>query len=159
MDRVYAWEAATFAATPEQIYAVISDYRHHHPQILPSPYFDKLEVEEGGQGAGTVFRAEMNVFGVKQAFRMRVTEPEPGRKLVESDLGTDLVTTFSIKPTGDARQTELEIATNWTPKPGLAGWIERATAPTIMRMIYRKELRKLAAYLQQINNATSAAQF
>lgn len=157
MDRVSAQKTATLAATPEQIYAVIADYRHHHPQILPRPYFDRLEVEEGGFGAGTVFRAEMNVFGVKQAFRMRVAEPEPGRTIVESDLRTDLVTTFSIIPTADPAQTQLQIETNWTPKPGLAGWIERATTPAILRMIYRKELRVLADYLRQRNAVPSGA--
>jgi hypothetical protein len=50
----------------------------HHPAFLPKNYFRKMEVEGGGVGEGTVFHAEMEVFGSKFAFRMRVSEPQPG---------------------------------------------------------------------------------
>jgi hypothetical protein len=54
--------------------------------ILPKPYFTKLEVEQGGMGAGTIIRIHMRVFGAERILRQRVSEPDPGRILVEQDM-------------------------------------------------------------------------
>lgn len=138
---------ATIAAAPEQVYAVFADYRSAHPQILPRPYFIGLEVEQGGYGAGTVFRAFPRSFGTQRTLRMAVTEPEPGRVLVETDLASDLVTTFTITPTDDPQRTQVRIATQWSAKPGIAGLLDRLMTPPILRMVYRKELGEVQRYL------------
>lgn len=130
-----------------KIYPILADYRNHHPHILP-PAFTGLEVEEGGYGAGTVFRAGLQVMGQTQSFRMRVTEPEPGRVMAETDLDTGLVTKFIIEPR-DNGQSEVTIATTFQPSPGLKGWLERITAPGLMRRIYRQELQKIDDYTQR----------
>ena len=146
MATVHAEESALIDARPEQIYAILSDYRTTHPQILPKQYFSGLEVESGGQGAGTVFRCRVRVLGQELPFRMQVSEPEPGRVLAETDLKTGLVTTFSITPVADGQRTRLRIASQWESRPGLPGLLERLTTPTIMRRIYRSELRQIAEY-------------
>lgn len=147
MTAVYAEESALIEARPEQIYAILSDYRATHPQILPRQYFGDLVVESGGQGAGTVFRTSVRIFGRELPFRMQVSEPQPGRVLAETDLDTGLVTTFSVLPAADGQRTELRIASRWEARPGLAGLIERWSTPPIMRRIYRAELRKIAEYV------------
>lgn len=133
-------------------YAVLSDYRQHHPKILPQPTFGALDVEEGGVGAGTRIRVTMRVMGRPRVLRMLVGEPEPGRVLVEEDVDTGDVTTFTVRPRGDAA-CEVEIATTWKAKPGVAGWLERMFNPRVAGPLYEKELENLEAYARSLVNA------
>ena len=55
-------------------------------------------MEQGGYGAGTVIRCSIRVMGRTQTFRASITEPEPGRVLVETDLTMPSVTTFTVDP-------------------------------------------------------------
>lgn len=139
--------AGEVQAPAEKVYAILADYRQHHPRILPSDYFTSLVVEEGGVGAGTVFQAEMNIFGSKRAFQMRVAEPEPGRVLSETDLDSGLLTTFTVTPLDTAR-CAVTIATEWQAPDGFGGWLQGLTMPAFMRRIYHAELRQLDDYAQ-----------
>jgi hypothetical protein len=103
--KTYKAEAsATINAPAALVYSIIADYRDGHPHILPKPYFLGLEVERGGFGAGTVIRFRVRVMGKTQAFRAAVTEPEPGRVLVESDLDGGPQTTFTVEPLEEGRR-------------------------------------------------------
>lgn len=133
-------------APPERVYGIIADYRVGHPAILPKQ-FTSLVVEAGGVGAGTVIRCEMRVLGGKQMFRAAVTEPEPGRVLVETIIeGDPLVTTFTVDPTEDGRACDVTIASVIDKKPGVRGFIERFLSPRILAPMYREELRLLNGY-------------
>jgi hypothetical protein len=79
--------AALLPASPVRAYATIADCRDEHPRILPRR-FNGMTVE-GGIGAGTTVRFRMTVLGRKQTFRAAITEPEPGRVRVETDLETN----------------------------------------------------------------------
>ena len=72
-------------APPETIDESVSNYREGHPAILPEPCFAEVNVEKGRKGTGTAIWLRMNVLGVERAYHMEVSEPEPGRVLVESD--------------------------------------------------------------------------
>ena len=144
MTRLHVERDRVIDAPPETIYRLLADYRTTHPTILP-PQFTRLDVEQGGVGAGTVFRAEMSVMGSHRSYRMEVSEPEPGRVLAETDLDTDLVTTFTLEPLDDTMRTRLTIATDWQPASGLAGMLERLTTPSIMGRMYEDELGRIAA--------------
>ena len=78
MKRILVSVTGEVQASAQTVYTILADYQQHHPRILPGSYFTNLVVEAGGLGAGTVFQAQMNVFGSKRTFRMRVAEPEPG---------------------------------------------------------------------------------
>lgn len=151
MAKIHAEAAAVIDARPEEVYTILSDYQHHHPNILPGQYFSNLEVEEGGVGAGTVFRVRTHVMNTQRDFRMEVTEPEPGRALAESDMLSDLVTTFTLTPVGNGEQTEVRIATDWESSPGLMGFVERLVTPRAMRQVYEAELAQLAKYVQGLS--------
>ena len=139
----------TINAPADKVYAILTDYHQHHPRILPTAYFTGLDVEEGGQGTGTIFKAGMKVMGQTQHFRMRVEEIEPGRVMTETDLDTGLVTTFTIEPRG-ASQAEVTFATRFQASPGLKGLIERLTTPMFLRRVYQVELRQLDQYAQTV---------
>lgn len=148
MKPVYAAVSDVVAAPPERVYALLADYRAGHPHILPPAYFRGLDVEQGGRGAGTVVRVRMRAFGAEHVYRMVVREPEPGRVLVEEDEDAGVTTTFTVTPLDEGRRSRVEIATRWAASSGLAGVVERLSNPPVARMIYKKELRLLAAYLQ-----------
>ena len=112
--------SATIKAPASEVYPVLADYRNHHPHILPKAFFTYLKVEKGGNGEGTIFQAALKVLGQTQHFRMRVTEPEPGRVIAETDLETDLVTKFIVEPR-DRDQSDVTIATTFQPSRGLKG--------------------------------------
>jgi len=139
-------------ARPEDVYAVFRDYRVSHPAILPKPYFEYLTVHEGGLGAGTKFTAGMNVFGTKSTFSATVSEPEPGRIILEKDDEERLKTFFIMDPVENGQKTHVTLRTAAQTSAGFKGIMERLTLPPILRMIYKKELANVAAYLA--NKAT-----
>lgn len=142
---IYQFSAsALIQAPPQVLYAIIADYQQGHPLILPKPPFVALEVEKGGIGAGTVFRAYMRLLGQRQTFRALVTEPEPGRVLVETT-DTGYVTTFTVDPRADGRQAYVTIATQIAGRAGVFGSLEYRFVRWLLRPVYVKELDQLAA--------------
>jgi ribosome-associated toxin RatA of RatAB toxin-antitoxin module len=139
---------APVGAPAELVYRLIADYREHHPKFLP-PAFTDLVVEKGGVGAGTVFSMKMKAFGQTTHSRMTVSEPEPGRVLVEADAdpSSDLTTVFTVEPAGAASRVRFD--TRWHPKGGIAGLMERWLAPRFLRGVYADELRRLDAYARE----------
>ncbi len=152
MGRVHIVESATINAQPDAVYAVFRNYIDEHPKVLPSA-FTSLEVEEGGIGAGTVFKSKLKVMGNENTFRMRVEEPEPGRILSEHDLKQDLVTNFIIDPGSSAGQAHVTIETIWNPPATVRGWIESKLTPRILHRLYKQELQNLADYMQKKQQA------
>lgn len=147
MRRAHAEESAEIDAPNDVVYGIFADYRDQHPRILPQRYFKRLDVEQGGTGAGTVFRVVTRALGAERVLRMAVTEPEPGRVLAETDVDTGLVTTFTVAPL-DGGRARVTIATDWQPTRTLASLLESLLTPPILRRIYRAELRQVQAYVQ-----------
>jgi hypothetical protein len=147
-NSIHVEVSSVIDARPEELYAVIADYQVGHPAILPRQYFTELIVEQGGQGAGTVLHGKVKVFGREYPFRQRISEPEPGRVLIETDLDTGQVTQFIVEPLTGSGLTRVTIASDFPRSPGLLGLLERLTRPLIVRDIYMKELRQLADYVR-----------
>ena len=148
MSKIRVQAEAVIDARPEDIYAVLADYRNGHPLVLPKQYFTKLAVESGGTGAGTVFNVRIRVYGVERRYHMLVSEPQPGRVLVETDTETGLVTTFTLTPVDGGQRTRVQIATAWDASPGFSGLMERLLTPATMRAIYQTQLAQLAEVMR-----------
>jgi len=134
--------SARVNAPADVVYDLIADYRNGHPQILPKQYFEWLEVEQGGRGEGTVIRFQMRVLGQSRVLRAVVTEPEPGRVLVETDTsGGGPVTTFTVEPDGNGAR--VTFSTALTSATGPLGVIERFVLRRVLRRIYARELEQL----------------
>ena len=132
------------AAPPAAAYAVIADYRDWHPWIIPRPPFVDLQVDEGGVGAGTVIRFSMRAFGRTTTMRATISEPEPGRVLVETDPEGAVITTFTVDPEADGTRSRVTIATDLE----VAGWLRRLFVTRFLRRVYTREialLEKVAA--------------
>jgi hypothetical protein len=142
-------------ARPAEVYAVLSDYHVGHAAILPKPYFADMTVEQGGKGAGTVIRLRMKVFGTERIFREVVSEPEPGKVLVETDEAAGVSTTFTIEPLEGGEKSRVVIATDSRLSPGLRGIMEKLLNPPLMRRLYQQELRNLAEYVRSQRSPAS----
>jgi hypothetical protein len=130
------------------VYDLIADYRSGHPRILPKPYFVSLEVEQGGYGAGTMINFQMKLMGRIQSFHSTITEPEPGRILVETDMNTGAVTTFTVDPRVNGQETFVTITTTTDIPNGIIGKMQGWLTTQLLRPIYLKELDQLAAVTQ-----------
>lgn len=127
-------------APAQTIYNIIADYRNSHPAILPKPYFLFLDVEENGVGEGTIVRFQMRLLGQTRSFRALITEPEPGRILQETDLDTNIPTTFTVVPLGHENHTKVTITTELKNR----GFVEGLMAKALLQKIYARELGLLA---------------
>ena len=146
MKAYHATGAAVIDAAARTVYEILADYRNGHAHILPKPYFVSLEVEQGGFGAGTIVNFEMRIAGQSQNFRAAITEPQPGRVLVESNLEAGgAVTKFEVVPL-DNNRAHVTITTDGrTTRAGVLGSLERLMTEVYLRRVYGQELKLLAA--------------
>ena len=128
---------------PRIVYSIIADYREAHPKILPKPPFVSLVVEQGGVGAGTVVRVQMKVVGKVQTFRTVVSEPVPGRTLIETN-DTGYVTTFTVDPQSDGKKSFVTFTTEISASSGLIKKLEFKLSKIFLIPVYKKELITLA---------------
>lgn len=127
------------------VYHLIADYREHHrPEGFLPPAFTSLLVERGGVGAGTHIRFTLRLAGRTQTSTASITEPEPGRVLVET--GPAVQTTFTVDPAG-AQRSRVRFDTV-IASGGLAGLMTRLFAPRLLRPLYADELQRLERHAQ-----------
>jgi hypothetical protein len=136
-------------APVHKVYDLIADYRNGHPRILPKPYFVSLHVEQGGYGAGTVIHFQMQLMGRVQSFHSTITEPEPGRVLVETDRNTGAVTTFIVDPRANSQEAFVTIKTITNVPAGIFGKIQGWLMTQLLRPVYEKELDQLAVVARE----------
>ncbi|MCL2585014.1 MAG: SRPBCC family protein [Streptosporangiales bacterium] len=144
MAKVNASAAREIDAPASDIYGIIADETQRQ-QFLPDAYSD-FTIEEGGNGAGTVTRFKLATRpGKFRECTMEVTEPDPGKTLVETDRGSSLVTTFTVTPEGDSK-SRVSIATSWNGAGGIGGFFEKTFAPKALGRIYSDQLDRLNSY-------------
>jgi hypothetical protein len=146
MARHIVSASALLPVPAQRIYAIIADYQNGHPHILPRPDFGELIVEQGGVGAGTVIHVQMRLLGQLQTFRATVTEPEPGRVLVETIENDGPVTSFIVEPRGNGDHAYVTISTDTKVRDGFLGKIEGWFTTRLLRPIYVKELKQLEEF-------------
>jgi hypothetical protein len=146
MPHVQASAEKLIHASPSDVYAVLADYATHHPRIMPPDHFSNLEVESGGVGEGTVFHITSRVAGKEQRLHMRVTEPEPGSVLWETNLDTGVVTEFRVGGNG-SNTTLVRMSSEWDGH-GLRGWVDRLFAPRLMHRLFAEQLDQLDEYVR-----------
>ena len=135
------------------VYRMIADYRQGHPRIVPPRYFKNLKVIEGGYGNGTLIEFDMIALGSTQHARARVTEPEPGRVLVETDLDRGYVTTFTVSPAGGG--TRVTISTELLVRSGILGAIQRRIFSAYLTRVYRAEFEQLTKVMGEKRSVSS----
>jgi hypothetical protein len=143
-DKHIITASAIIPARRERVYSLIANYQDGHARILPKQFSD-LVVEQGGVGAGTIIRFEMSLLGKKQTFRAAITEPEPGRVIVETYLEPEgTVTTFTVDPGTAPADSRVTISTELPVRSGIRGLVEKTLSTLLLRPIYAQELVNLA---------------
>ena len=128
---------------PRAVYDTIANYRTGHPRILPNQ-FSGLIVEQGGVGAGTVISFKVRLLGRSEIYRAVITEPEPGRVLIEKNiLGNDACTTFVVDSGMHPNEAIVTIRTELTVRRGWIGAIERVLTTRLLHPMYEEELKRL----------------
>jgi hypothetical protein len=129
-------------APADVIYHLLADYREHHrPEgFLPAAFSDQ-EILNGGVGAGTELRYTLTAGGRPRVITSQISEPEPGRTLVETADG--ILTTFTVEPAA-AGATRVQFDTV-LDEGGLQGVLTRLFAPRLIAPIYEDELDRLEA--------------
>lgn len=146
MAEVRVMAEGEIGAPAERVYRYLADYRQHHPRFLP-PNFSGYEVEQGGVGEGTIIRFSLTVGGRSRQYRQRISEPEPGRVLAETDLTSSAQTVFTVTPAGERCRVRIE--TSWQGAGGIGGFFERLFAPPALRRLYADELARLDRYARE----------
>jgi hypothetical protein len=139
--------SAVVQAPPARVYGILADYRDGHPRIVPPKYFTWMDVDAGGVGEGTAIRFGMRILGSSHTLRATITEPEPGRVLVETYPDTGVVTTFLVEPVPPAA-ARVEIRTRLSSKRGLMPAIERFVSRRVLPGIYAAELERIAEHAE-----------
>ncbi len=144
MRKAYTVTSTALVEAPaDVVYSILADYDEGHPQILPRKYFTFLAVERGGIGEGTVIRFGMRAFGKTRQARAAVSEPEPGRVLVERALDEGgPVTTFVVEPEGQGSRVTFRTEMT-TAAAGLIGRVERFLATRFLKRVFALELAQL----------------
>jgi len=141
-NTLHAESSAEIGAAAHEVYRTLADYPNGHLRVVPPRYFANIQVEEGGYGEGTVLGFDMRAFGSTQHARVRVSEPEPGRRLIETEQRTGAVTSFMVEPLGTAR-SRVTIAIDMPVRAGLLGWVERLVTGSYFRRVFSAELVRL----------------
>jgi hypothetical protein len=128
MGQITVEQEGAVGAPAELTYSLLADDAHHQ-KFLPAA-FSNFTVVSGGVGAGTVHSFDINAGGRVRSYVMDVSEPEPGRVLMEKDRGS------------------------WQGAGGIGGFFERTFAPKVLRKLYAEELSRLDTYARSRASGT-----
>lgn len=140
---------------PAQIaYHCLADYREHHrPEGFLPPAFSSFEILQGGVGAGTEASWTVDLGGGrKRRMSAVITEPDPGRRLVET--GDGVVTTFTVAASGAGCVVRFDTVFD---EPGLSGLLLRLFIGRMLGPLYADELARLDVYAHTHGPVAAAA--
>ena len=140
---------------PAQVaYHCLADYREHHrPDGFLPPAFSAFEILQGGVGAGTEASWTVDLGGGrKRRMSAVISEPEPGRRLVET--GDGVVTTFTVAPSGAGCVVRFDTVFD---EPGLSGLLLRLFIGRMLGPLYADELARLDVYAHTHGAVAAAA--
>ena len=141
------------AAPPELLYLCLANYReHHNPGGFLPPAFTDFEIHRGGVGQGTEASWTVTAGGRPRRIDATITEPEPGRVLLET--AEDLSTTFTVDPAPGGALVRFETVID---DRGIQGVLTRLFAGGLLRPLYDDELARLEAYAQELARRRQAA--
>jgi hypothetical protein len=147
MSHIYVRSERSIDASPEEVYAALTDYKNKRPRML-TPNFLDYTVEQGGHGSGTVISYRLRAAGRERPYRMQVNEAIPGRVITEHDQNSSLVTRWSVLPLNGGQKSRVTIESEWEGGSGIGGFFERTFAPLGLRKIYDNVLAMLLLLVQ-----------
>jgi hypothetical protein len=129
-------------APADAIYQSIANYRdHHQPGGFLPPQFSDMRIANGGVGAGTEVSWVLETGGRPRTISATISEPVPGRRLVETAPG--IVTTFIVDPAPGGALVRFETVID---EGGLSGVLTRLFGERLLMPVYEDELTRLEEY-------------
>jgi hypothetical protein len=156
MQPMYSEVSHVMNARPEQINAILSEYRAGHHALDPLSYCIDFMLENSDNGVGNIVHVQMNFSGIEHEMYERVVTPVPLRLIMEYDANMDVVVVIIVEPTASAYKTRVTISTINAASPNFAGFIENLFIPKNLRQLYDKELRHLTKYIRTDNDVPQA---
>jgi uncharacterized protein YndB with AHSA1/START domain len=144
MGQVTATARRTFNATPERVFAALSDYDSTRARLL-TEHFSEYEVREGGQGAGTIVHWKLAATSKRIRDCLLSVSTPRDNTLQERDANSTMVTTWTVSPASEGARVQVE--TTWKGAGGIGGFFERTFAPAGLKRIYDEQLTKLESAL------------
>ena len=128
-------------APAEVVYHLLADYRvHHRPEGFLPPAFSDQEILRGGVGEGTELRYTLTAGNRPRVVTSVISEPEPGRRLVETAPGIE--TTVIVEPAAGGSRVRFDTILE---ESGVQGLLTRLFAARLIAPIYEDELDRLEA--------------
>ena len=88
----------------------------------------------------------MTLLGRTSTCHSLITEPEPGRVMVETETISKTVTTFTVDPGAVSGRSRVTIACAFQGRYGIFGVIERWVVTRLMTPVLAEEIRLLEEY-------------
>jgi hypothetical protein len=158
MAELTATAVAMINSSVELVHSALVDYESVRPLLLPDN-FDDYRVLAGGQGAGTEVSWTLLV-GETRRRRWQLGRPkrepwdclvqvdEPADdQIVERDIRTELVTTWTVHEAGDGR-TAVRVLASWPAPDGLSRVLTRSRQQLALRTIYEDILTRLHEHFE-----------
>jgi polyketide cyclase/dehydrase/lipid transport protein len=126
-------------SSADAVYSVIRDY--HRRQGALTENFRDYQVEEGGDGDGTVVSYTFHAGHTERHYRLRSSEDAATRTLRERDEHSTFQATWIVRPAESG--SVVAVTCEWDGADGVAGVMERTFAPPGLRRIYGQVLEQL----------------
>ncbi len=144
MGQVSAASTILVNVDPATALGAVADYQNVRPKIL-SPQYSQYEVLQGGQGAGTV--AKWQLQATKSRVRnVQVNVDVAGRTVIEKDANSSMVIRWTVAPAGPG--SSVTVDTTWTGAGGVKGFFEKTFAPLGLKKIQAEVLGNLKRELE-----------
>ena len=129
-------------APADAIYHAIANYRdHHRPGGFLPPQFSDMQIAKGGVGAGTEVSWVLETGGRPRRISAVISEPVPGRRLVETAPG--IVRTFIVEPAPGGALVRFDTVID---EGGVTGLLTRLLGRRLLVPVYEDELARLEEY-------------
>jgi hypothetical protein len=155
MAQLTATAVAMIKGTVEKVHTALTDYESVRPLLL-TENFDDYQVRSGGHGAGTEVGWTLLVSEKRRRRRVKLRRQVPWDclvrvdeatedRIVERDLRSALVTTWTVRDAGEGR-TVVRVLASWDGPDGLAGLLSRPRQRLAIRKTYEDMLTNLHNY-------------
>ena len=155
MAQLTATAVAMIKGTVEKVHIALTDYESVRPLLL-TENFDDYQVRSGGHGAGTEVGWTLLVSEKRRRRRVKLRRQVPWDclvrvdeatedRIVERDLRSALVTTWTVRDAGEGR-TVVRVLASWDGPDGLAGLLSRPRQRLAIRKTYEDMLTNLHNY-------------
>ncbi|AEF38680.1 SRPBCC family protein [Hoyosella subflava] len=145
MAQVSASSSITIAAPVDTVFSALADYETVRPRILSGHYRD-YRVLEGGHGEGTIAQWILQATS-KRSRDIKAAVSIDGTTIIERDVNSSLVTTWSVAPS--ASGSEVTTRTEWNGAGGIGGFFEKTFAPLGLKKIQAEVLANLKADVEK----------